>query len=516
MKRIYISIVLALAATAATAQTTTDESTNSYLDRVALWSNQTNAAGLARDTMTDRGVSRISFTHSEGSHHRVQEGNRTNRLDFFTERYQKISPLLYGYGSFHFDNGREFNRSWSDIMRPYNSNPYYTGSAISGNYEFQNFRFTAALATRPIGRLTYGARLDYAVGDLSRLRDPRSRSQLADYRIAPSITYQAGSSTLGLAAHYRRRKEKIPGVAMVQSDAGMVYYFLTGLEHANGIIGGQSSYTRQFTNYEFGGQLSWASRAHRYHQITTFRLSSARENVLGANKYSPGMTHTKTLGLGTRHRIYTPGRLHTIDFDIDYLALTADQYRQERVTTTDSTTGISSTSWNTQIEYKERYRVETLDARLAYRLVWADHAAAREKAHAGITATYSFVQNEYRLPSSTFRHANLSLTALGAYRIALAPHRTLRLDATAGWHKSLSTKLHLSDPTTALATAVLLPDYAYYTTSHTRGTLKATYEFPLRLRNLHRHWFVTTTLDHLRTTTHRHTTAVTIGVGLYH
>ena len=53
---------------------------------------------------------------------------------------------------------------------------------------------------------TGGVRLDYQVGDLSRLRDPRSRSELLDYKLTPSLTYTSGQHTLGISGHYRRRK----------------------------------------------------------------------------------------------------------------------------------------------------------------------------------------------------------------------------------------------------------------------------------------------------------------------
>lgn len=104
--------------------------------------------------------------------------------------------------------GRQFNRSWSDVLRSHHSNPYFSGSSIKGKYDFQNFDLSAALATLPIKNFTFGARLDYKVGDLSRLKDPRSRTNLADYQLTPAVTYTWNKHSLGLSGYYHRRKEK--------------------------------------------------------------------------------------------------------------------------------------------------------------------------------------------------------------------------------------------------------------------------------------------------------------------
>ena len=171
----------------------------------------------------------------EGSHesrgfHRVQEGNQDNSLRFFTERYQHLGRYLYGYGKFDFDMGRTKNRRWSDVRRTYNSDPFISGSEVAGSYDRQDISLTAAVGTTAFGPWRFGLRLDYQLGDLSRLRDPRSRSEMLDYRLAPSFTYSIGRSTLGLEGHYRRYKEKIPDITTVQTDPNMKYYTMTGME----------------------------------------------------------------------------------------------------------------------------------------------------------------------------------------------------------------------------------------------------------------------------------------------
>ena len=124
---------------------------------------------------------------------------------------KKLEKYLYGYGRFTFDMGRQFNRSWSDVLRSHHSNPYFSGSSIKGKYDFQNFDLSAALATLPIKNFTFGARLDYKVGDLSRLKDPPFTHQSGRLSTdSPAVTYTWNKHSLGLSGYYHRRKEKNP------------------------------------------------------------------------------------------------------------------------------------------------------------------------------------------------------------------------------------------------------------------------------------------------------------------
>ena len=208
MNRIY---ALSLAVTLSLC-TWAQESNYRLADATQLWRLTDNAAGLGIDSSANRGYALFTGEHHSGDYARVQEGTQLNQLRFQAERYQRLGKWLHAYGRFDFDYGRVKNRAWADVRRPYNSDPYFAGSSVSGKYDFQDFDFTAALGTTDFGGWRFGLRLDYSVGDLSRLRDPRSRSQLLDYQLTPAVTRTFGRHSVGLSGHYHRYKEKITGV----------------------------------------------------------------------------------------------------------------------------------------------------------------------------------------------------------------------------------------------------------------------------------------------------------------
>ena len=500
MNKIYITMTAMLTALTVQAQINID--TYKYADATQLWRLTGNAAGLSLDPETcdssaNRGVVWFDLSHRSGDYHRVQEGGQTNQLRFYTERYQKVGKYLYGFGSFDFNMGRTKDRAWSDVLRSYNSNPYISGSSVPASYDHQNFTLEAKLATIPLGHFTYGASLLYKVGDLSRLRDPRSRINLAEYKLTPSVTYSTGQHTLGLALHYDRRKEKLPNMTTVQTNPNLAYYTMTGLENATGTIGGYNGYMREYVNHEFGAELDYGFRGRQWKSVNALTLSTGREYIYGQYKYEPGTYRNIIYGLASHNRIQQSGLLHQIDVQMTYEAGAADEYKSERISTTDAESGVTSVEWRKILEYKQRYQLKKLDADLHYRLSWTDRQAV--KGYFGAGYTLQSVSNKHLLYTSEQKTAGSTFLAEGGYSLM---GRHLWVEGAFDYHLSHKADLDLHDATTDYAQAVLLPDMAYYEANYWRAHLAVTYQFPLTIKGYTSQWFVKAYGSYLIATPH--------------
>ena len=494
MRRIMLLLYMAGFALTIAAQTINAEKYQ-LADERQLWSESQNAAGLAldmRDSSDNRGLAYFDLMHHSGDYRRVQEGGQTNQLRFYTERYQKIGKYLYGYGSFDFDMGRTKDRAWSDVLRSYNSNPYLSGSSVPGKYDAQNFALNAKVATVRLGHFNYGAALYYKVGDLSRLRDPRSRVRLADYQLTPSATYSTGSHILGLAAHYRRYKEKLTGLTTVQSDPNLKYYLMSGMEYAQGSVGAYSSHWREYVNHEFGGELGYAYRNSSLSSLNTISYSCGTEYAYGQYKYEPGRWYTYNYGFSTRNRIDKGDMLHSIDAGINYEEGYADQYNQEQITVKDG--AYTSHYWQNKMTYRKRYQLKKLDLNAHYRLSFTDDNAVR--AFIGASYDLQTVSNKHLLATSELKYASSLFGLEGGYGFF---GQRVWIKANANYHVSHKADLQLADATTDYAQAVLLPDMAYYEANYWQARLSVTYQFPLTIKGYTGQWFVKAYGSYLKT-----------------
>lgn len=503
--------ILLLLPTPCSAQGLTGIGEYKYSDATQLWRLTENAAGLSADSARGRGIASVDYFHHSGNLHRVQEGGMSNDLTFFTESYQKLSNLFYGYGKFSFNMGRTKDRAWSDVRRSYNSDPFFSGSDIKGKYDRQDIDITASLGTRAFGAWRFGVRLDYHVGDLSRLRDPRSRSEMLQYQITPGVTYTIGRSSIGLAGHYNRYKEKIPNITTVQTDATLRYYTMTGMENAQGITSGYNGFQREWVNHRFGAELSYAFHGDRWYSLNSATIDRGNEDIFGQYKYEPGHYRQYIYGLKTRNRITSGNLLHEIDFGFRYEQSYADEYRQELETTTDPDNGLNSYHYNTILTFKKRFQVNLFNIDLRYRLNFTKDDAVR--GYVGAEGDIQTTRNKYLLHTSKFKYESMDWNIHGGYGFVKGK---LWAEAKAGLHTSLKNDLCLYDNTTDYAQNVLIPDQDYYGANWWTGRVQLTYQFPLTIKKTQALWFVRAYGDYAHANNHQHASTVGATIGLYY
>jgi len=233
------------------------------------WENTTNAAGMNYGSVDKGSYTTLGIYNGAGDYHRVQEGSEKRGLLFETERYDKLNDKIFVKGTFSFNMDKEFDKGWSDVYNPYNNNPFIYGSSVRGTYETQKFDLGLRAYTKYKSRFNYGLSIDYKVADIARQRDPRSRSYHLDYSVKPAVVFEIGKKhTAGLNLSYRFGKEKMPGLTTIQTDPNLKYYTFTGLEHAEGKIGGYKGFSRQFLSDYYGEQSSTTTGERRANSLS--------------------------------------------------------------------------------------------------------------------------------------------------------------------------------------------------------------------------------------------------------
>lgn len=466
-----------------------------YKNLTQLWHNTNNAAGLSLDDSSNRGFASIGFNHRGGDYHRVQEGGAMNNMQFFTERYQRLGRYLYSYGKVDFNLGRTKDRSFADQYRPYNSNPYQSGSAIAGSYDHQDFDMVASVGTTDFSGWRFGLQLNYQLGDLSRLRDPRSRSQLLDYRLTPSVSYTMGGHTLGLSGYYDRRKEKMGSLVTVQSDATLTYYLFSGMEYATGTIGGYSSFNREWVNHQVGAAMDYGYRSDSFHTLNSFGISRGEEYAYGTYKYEPGRYFTYLYNVQSQNRLLTGSVLHQVDVRMDWQQGYADEYRQQLIIKNDPQIGTTSYTYEKQLEFRKRYQVRTFDCAFRYRANFLNDAPSRLlqqsttslKGYTGFSIDTHKASNRHLLPLSSSDYSRINFQLENGISLF---KQHLTADLTLGYSVSTRADLQLADDSSVLAQRVLLKDLPYYDANLLHGRLQVMYQFPLTIKKSRAMWFV--------------------------
>lgn len=484
-----------------------------YDNAIQLWRNTDGSAALTVDSTNTRGYAEFTFNHTTGTYHRVQEGATSNQFSFYTERYQHIGKYLYGYGSFRFGMGRTQDRAWSDVMRTYNSNPFISGSSVPGKYDNQEFEMKGRLSTISLNGWRLGASIDYNVGDLSRLRDPRSRNRLLDYKLTPSVAYTSGNSTFGIAGYYERRKEKMPTLTTVQNNPNLYYYQMTGLDAVSGTLNGYSGFSREYVNHRFGGELEYGYKNENFATVNALNISRAEDNIYEQYMREPGRYNSYAYGLSTQNRIMRSNMIHQLDLKVQYEQGYADEFRPQLVITIDSVNGYNSYHYENLLTYKKRYQLEELSASLHYRLNFIKDLNNKKDIinYIGINTSMNSVSQKHLLPLSTF---DLKTLTVGAeYGHALIGNR-LWIMADVDYLTSLKADMSLANPETEYSKQVLLKDIDYYNANYIRGHLTAMYQFPVKIKKTRSQFYIKGYFEGLSAQNALHRTSAGISLGV--
>ena len=247
-----------------------------------------------------------------------------------------------------------------------------------------------------------------------------------------------------------------------------------------------------------------------FKSLNTITLDRGTEYVYGQYKYEPGRYFNYRYGFSTQNRLHSGSMLHSIDAAVNYQQAYADEYRQERISTTDSITGYNSIRWNTTLEYRKRFQLKTLDFNFHYRLTFTEEQ--EQKGYVGLKYQLQNVSNKRLLPVSTLDYTSHFIALEGGVNIA----GRLSVEALAGYNISSKSDLNLVNPTTDYAVNVLIPDMNILDANYFRGHLQLEYQQPIRIAQKATQWFARAYGDYLKADHSLKRSLVGVSIGLYY
>ena len=439
-----------------------------------------NGAGMGLFQPLSGSQTQIETFYTGGDDHLSQEGSPDYGFDFSTLRYDKFSDKLFMRGSFHYSLDKEKERKWSDVMDPWFSIPFIYGNSVAKDYDKHQCGLTFDLYTAPLaGWISVGVRTKYDVADISGLRDPRPRTGYLNYRVVPSVLATFGAHHVGLDLGYGYSKEKLSGLTTIQSYPNLYYYKMSGLDHVNGAIGAYSGFKRQFYGPRYLADLSYGYTAGSVRALVSGGVEYGTLDAYGDKKASPGSWNFFLYNALTDVQLQSGSLLHRLRLSGTYKDAGADEYLQELQAEKDPVTGVTTETWVTLYEYRNRYMLKQYETALDYTLYGGCTGSDyRWSLEAG--AAYTGFLKECFLPYSVFKSDVLSFSLGGS--ALLADVRRNRVEA--GFRATGSLPLLTFQRLLAendYTREVLVPDASYYGKKRFGGTASLTWTFPLNL-----------------------------------
>ncbi|WP_163323589.1 DUF6850 family outer membrane beta-barrel protein [Draconibacterium mangrovi] len=191
------------------------------------WSSSENAAGLQFIDITQRlGKASLFYRKDKGNFHRFQEADENLQYGFYTNGYTTFQHWKF-YGDFSYYKHLEKDILWTDVMHPYNDNPYTIGDDIGGKYRKEYFEMNAKAAWHISNALNFGSEMNYQTGVGTRRKDPRPVNKETNFKFKPGLVYTFNRFNLGLNLKIETATEDI-NIELV-TDSAYTYYNFKGL-----------------------------------------------------------------------------------------------------------------------------------------------------------------------------------------------------------------------------------------------------------------------------------------------
>ncbi len=262
-----------------------------------VWDGSANAASLQFfDIRQKIGKATLNYNYENGDLHRYQQERKLNEIGFFTNGYVTLKRWKF-YGDFNYSNNKNEAVNWTDVLNPYNDNPYILADSIGGTYHKEFFKMRTKAAWQINNRFIFGVDMNYKAGVGARRKDPRPKNTTTTFNIAPAIIFTFNKMKLGANFRYQTSKEDIEITTV--TDSVYDYFNMKGLgafsvstekdrrSHESNLFGGgiQIGYT--------GNKISNLTEASFYRKATDIKrgVSFPLQVVLLEN-YTTGIAST--------------------------------------------------------------------------------------------------------------------------------------------------------------------------------------------------------------------------------
>lgn len=445
-----------------------------------LWLDSRNPSAISMKVMPNMGITQFVGEHIGGDLHRQMETDARNSWGFGANSYQSLKHINL-WGDFAFSEKHHMGRGWSDNFSPYNGNPYQVGSNLRGDYTEQVFDFgVKAASNRVWRRWWFGLGLDYSIGDLSRIQDPRSRVQMVDLTLTPGFVVEvAKNHRLGAHFAYRYRKEKNNAyVSKAQDSKEYELYMQEGLGVYRKIV--SSSFDRRTKGNSCGGGLEYTFSKEKFQILTRVDFMKRSDEIEDRQKASPGDYSDKTLGIGVHAQWLRPQARHTASVNCRLLKGEAQKTFQEVISETDPTSGITTSHYQTMFSSKsfthDRLKI---DARWRYTRLRAEDYAW----FIGAMTSMERMKDKYVFytPASMMDVSSLRLGVEGGGNVLRHKRHRLFIEGEVGYSLNMDDKYAISPDLEdqVIRAYVCDADFRIYSSNILDMGLRLKYIFPL-------------------------------------
>jgi len=406
-------------------------------------------------------------SHADAGLHAVQDGNGSSIFQLHSESFQVDSKYRF-FGKASYSNTTRTKVGWRDVEDYSLLNPYLVADSVGGDYKGESYFLSGGASVR-FRHFEWGIRGAYEGGVSYRHVDPRPLNTVSVIRINPGATYQQGNWRFGWFGEYVRYRQNVE--IQVEKDSKKIYFYL---------LQGFGTYNQQFSL--FAENFNRNYKGNEFNTGIHLNYGDDRQStgILGVLKTSyfqvdeddrrtPYKIEHHEVTAQITHERELLGRSLFLKglYTFHQIIGNETQYQPVVINT-------NFIVWNYATQ-SDRYQSRTHLAQVSALL--ADKKTSHFSVWEQLDGTFQDVKQYYYEPYyHQFVQDAIAAGTVGFY----APCKKISLEGSVkgGYKKNISSSL-LQNDNNIVTTQLLLPDYAFLTSSYAFYQLNLKVHLPL-------------------------------------
>ena len=350
--RLLMAMVAAGLGCNAVAQEQAAASLNTFemLPVIFPWMETSNTAALSEFNLGNLSLAQAGYMYTDDELTFIQQPEITSSYIAATKGFMQLKKLSM-YGSFQYTNSGYKGVNYNGTMMFDTFNPYLVGDSVSARQFMEKFDMEGKLSYSLNDRITVGVGAEYMSAVGAKQKDPRNKNTIASLRISPGITYDFGTTKVGLSGSVYTTSNELS--YSVEGNWNQNLFVFLGLGYYRQEVN-ISSYSQWYTGTGYSGALQASHDRDNLYLLAELSYDHFTEEARSGSSFRliDGITETNDISLSGLLRISSGKASHIFRLNASLKAVNSDEILQRSYTVNKGTYSYDSLATVSWIENK--------------------------------------------------------------------------------------------------------------------------------------------------------------------
>jgi hypothetical protein len=314
------------------------------------WMKTSNTAALSDLNLGNMSLAQTGYMYTDDELTFIQQPEMTSSFNVSTKGFMQLKKISL-YGSFGYSNTGFEGLNYNGTLMFNTFNPYLVGDTVSARQFMEKFDMEGKLSYSLNDRITLALGAGYLSAVGAKQKDPRNKNTIASLKISPGITYDFGTTKVGLSGSVYTTSNELS--YSVEGNWNQNLFVFLGLGYYRQELN-ISSYSQWYTGNGYSGAFQASHNSGDLFMLAELCYDHFNEEARSGSSFRliDGITVTDDISLSGQLKLTRGQASHLFTLNASFKAVSSDEILQRSYTVNKGTYSYDSLATVSWIENK--------------------------------------------------------------------------------------------------------------------------------------------------------------------